>query len=430
MLVVLAALAFPTVILAQGPGRGGPLGRGMGRGVGHDASMAVDRAGFHFLLRNNGSIERSVTELPNGVRTRTTSQDAEVAAQIRAHVAAMYGRMKEGRPVRRWDPLFAALFEKSDQVALAITEVPGGVEVVETSTEPEAIALIQAHAKVVSGFVERGFAEARLAHPVPGAIPAKSAKQHPTTTDQSLQRLRQLSAEFDRVYIPALALTNQGRRSPSLEALRRLNERLVAMRRQARDTKSDDQELLFKGTADVVAEAARLAQSGDFLEAHETLEPLRDQLASRRRSLGVDYRLDVLSDYHAVMEAIVKPANGADPNLLDAAALDRLRQQAASAAAIWARVEQTKFDTSYAPLSDAQKQNVEPLVQANREAISRLNRALREGDATEVLGAAVAIKPPFAKLYMSFGDFSGLAENASSTPATQKNYPPISTEEE
>ncbi|TWT95421.1 hypothetical protein Pla108_35690 [Botrimarina colliarenosi] len=392
--------------------------------------MAVDRAGFHFLLRNNGSIKRSVTELPNGVRTRTTSQDAEVAAQIRAHVTAMYGRMKEGRPVRRWDPLFAALFEKADQVALAITEVPGGVEVVETSTEPEAIALIQAHAKVVSGFVERGFAEARLAHPTPDATPAEPAAQHPTATEPSLHRLRQLSAEFDCSYIPALALTNQGRQSPSLEALRRLSERLVAMRRQTRDTKSDDQELLFKGTADIVAEAARLAQSGDFLAAHETLEPLRDQLASRRRSLGVDYRLDVLSDYHAVMESIVKPANDADPNLLDAAALDRLRQQATSAAAIWARVEQTNFDTAYAPLSDAQKQSVGSLVQANREAISRLNRALREGDAAEVLGAAIAIKPPFAKLYMSFGDFSGLAKNASRALATQQNYPPVSTEEE
>ncbi len=416
-LTVMVAFAVPMAAIAQGPGRGGGPGRGMGRGMGRDASMASDQAGFHFLLRNHEAITRTVTELPNGVRTRTTSDDAEVAAQIRTHVTAMYGRMKDGRPIRRWDPLFAALFAKADQVALEITEIPGGVEVVETSGDREGVALIQAHAKVVSGFVARGFAEAQATHPIPAATRDNPATQQPATQRPAKELYLQLSAEFDRVYIPALALTNQGIPKPSLKALERLSERLVAIRQQALEATPDGQEDLFNGTTEVVAAAMRLAQGGELTNAHEALEPLREQLASRRRSLGVDYRLDVLSDYHAVMEAIVKPAKDADPIRLDAAALDRLGEQAATAAAVWARVEQTNFDTAYAPLSSEPAQSLESLLHANREAITRLHRALREGDETEVLSAAVGIKPPFAQLYLSFGDFSGLTEAASKAPA-------------
>ena len=44
-----------------------------------------------------------------------------------------------------------------------------GVRVTETSEDPYVVTLIQAHAKVVSGFVERGFAEAMRNHLIPDA---------------------------------------------------------------------------------------------------------------------------------------------------------------------------------------------------------------------------------------------------------------------
>ncbi|QDU89673.1 Cytochrome c551 peroxidase precursor [Pirellulimonas nuda] len=423
---VLMAFALPMTAPAQGPARGGPPGGVMGRGMGRDASMAADQAGFHFLLLNHGSIERSVTELPDGVRTQTTSADAEVAAQIRTHVAAMHRRMEQGRPVRRWDPLMAALFEKADLVDLEIAEIPGGIEATETSTDPETIALIQEHAKVVSGFVARGFAEAQLSHPTSGAIRESKPTPRTETQPQAKQRLLKQSAEFDRVYIPALALTNQGLQKPSLEALTRLREWLVAMREGPVEATSGDRPSLFDGAEQVVSESIRLAQAGELLKAHATLEPLREQLAARRRASDVDYPLDVLSDYHAVMEAIVKPAKDADASRLDAAAFERLRQQAAAAASVWARVEQTNFHVEGAGPRDEQLQQLESLIRANREAISRLNQALRGGDAAQVLAAAVGIKPPFAKLYMSFGDFTGLTKRASSAagaPAAP-NAPP------
>ena len=44
-----------------------------------------------------------------------------------------------------------------------------GVRVTETSEDPYVVKLIQAHAKVVSGFVERGFVEAKKNPPIPDA---------------------------------------------------------------------------------------------------------------------------------------------------------------------------------------------------------------------------------------------------------------------
>jgi len=54
-----------------------------------------------------------------------------------------------------------------------------GVRVTETSEDPYVVKLIQAHAKVVSGFVDRGFAEAMKNHPIPDATGSTSLVAKP-----------------------------------------------------------------------------------------------------------------------------------------------------------------------------------------------------------------------------------------------------------
>jgi hypothetical protein len=79
----------------------------------------------------------------------------------------MYKRMKSGRPVRHWDPLFVELFKHADKMAMKIEKTEKGVKVTSTSDDPKAVKLIQAHADVLNKFVEKGFAEAHKEHPVP-----------------------------------------------------------------------------------------------------------------------------------------------------------------------------------------------------------------------------------------------------------------------
>jgi intracellular sulfur oxidation DsrE/DsrF family protein len=149
---------------AQGFGRGN---RGRGGRQGPDDRHQADQQVFQFLLQNHSRITRTVKELPNGVETVTESSDPGIADKIKEHVKWMAYRVEEIHPIRMRDPLFAELFRHADKIRMNYQKTEKGVKVVETSDDPYVVGLIQAHANVVSKFVERGFAEAMKNHKVP-----------------------------------------------------------------------------------------------------------------------------------------------------------------------------------------------------------------------------------------------------------------------
>src|SRR5579864_8031858 len=68
--------------LAQGPMLGGPNGVGPGMmmmGMGHDSATMVQLSAIHELIVNHDHIKRTVTNLPNGIRTVTESDDPQIA---------------------------------------------------------------------------------------------------------------------------------------------------------------------------------------------------------------------------------------------------------------------------------------------------------------------------------------------------------------
>ncbi len=146
-------------------GRGRGRGRGMGRGP--DPRTRADQNVFHYLLEHHQDVRRSVKRLDNGVETLTESDNPEVTAKIQEHVASMHQRIKEGRGLRFWDELFAAIFKQHASIAMTVENTKRGVKVRETSEDPGVVALIQAHAEAVSRFVALGFAEAQRNHPLP-----------------------------------------------------------------------------------------------------------------------------------------------------------------------------------------------------------------------------------------------------------------------
>lgn len=133
----------------------------------HVNSKREDRDIFHFLLEHHDKITRSVTSLENGVETITESTDPAVAVKIQEHVASMYQRVEDGRPLRMWDELYREIFAHADKIEMKIANTENGISVTETSEDPYVARLIQAHAKVVTGFSERGFDEARQNHTPP-----------------------------------------------------------------------------------------------------------------------------------------------------------------------------------------------------------------------------------------------------------------------
>lgn len=138
------------------------------------------QAVFHELLGAHERITRTIEDLPDGVRTTTTSDDPQVAALIRLHVRQMYARFGAGMPVRRWDPLFAELVARYRSIDMVYQDVPGGITVTQTSEDPQVVLLIRQHAhRAVSEFVARGFDRAGEPTPLPEGYAAPAASPPP-----------------------------------------------------------------------------------------------------------------------------------------------------------------------------------------------------------------------------------------------------------
>ena len=82
-----------------------PDGMGHGMMMMHqgDQAFGADMQLVHGMLQNNEKIKRTVTNLPDGIRTVTESDDPKLTQAIQAHVASMR-RPPWTRPSsRRWD---------------------------------------------------------------------------------------------------------------------------------------------------------------------------------------------------------------------------------------------------------------------------------------------------------------------------------------
>lgn len=144
------------------------MSRGDMPAMGDMAGMMEAMPVIHELLVNHDEIRREVEEIPGGVRTLTTSENPRITEAIRLHVAQMKERVENGRPIRMMDPLFREIFEHHEKIEMTIEEVPGGVRVTETSSDPQVVLLIRQHARrAVSEFVAQGMSRAMQPTPLP-----------------------------------------------------------------------------------------------------------------------------------------------------------------------------------------------------------------------------------------------------------------------
>jgi hypothetical protein len=150
----------------MGPGMRGQMGPGMmGMGmIGGNATMN-ERRDLHDLFSNHDKIKRTVTNLPDGIRTATESDDPQVAATIKKHVAEMGTRVEEGRdpdlPIET--PALHAIFRDKDKIKTAYETTEKGVIIVQTSTDATAVKALQDHAAEVTDLAQRGMVAAHEA---------------------------------------------------------------------------------------------------------------------------------------------------------------------------------------------------------------------------------------------------------------------------
>src|SRR5450759_4135836 len=110
----------PGMMRGMGAGAGvefhGPMGGSMAGRMQHDDAMFADMRLVHELLVNHDRIKRTGTNLPNGIRTVTESDDPQVAQAIKAHVASMTQRLSTGQEFNMFSHTLPALFENKDKI--------------------------------------------------------------------------------------------------------------------------------------------------------------------------------------------------------------------------------------------------------------------------------------------------------------------------
>lgn len=137
------------------------MGPGMGRGpVGmlttQDTNSAADMGIAMNLVHENTKILRTVTRLPDGIKTVTESDDPKIAQDIKAHVASMSGRLDSGREFNIFSTTLPVIFDNAKNIKSTVEYTAKGAIVTRTSKDPKVATALQAHASEVTELVKEG----------------------------------------------------------------------------------------------------------------------------------------------------------------------------------------------------------------------------------------------------------------------------------
>ena len=110
------------------------------------------------IFQNHKEIKRTVTNIENGIKTETYSENLEIRAAIVSHVTAMITRIQEGRnpKVLIQSPTLDKLFNNYDKIETSIELTDTGIAVIQTSEDPKVVELLQTHASEINDMVEKG----------------------------------------------------------------------------------------------------------------------------------------------------------------------------------------------------------------------------------------------------------------------------------
>lgn len=170
------AVGLGTYAFAQSPEQGPPfkhkmpagmmhgVGPGM-MGMGHDSATMAQMGAIHELFLNHDRITRTVTNLPDGIRTVTESADPRIAQLIKEHVASSNTQVESGKDpgLPMESTALHAIFKNYDKIETKVETTEKGVVVVQTSTDTPTVAALQQHASEVTDFVKEGMAAMRTA---------------------------------------------------------------------------------------------------------------------------------------------------------------------------------------------------------------------------------------------------------------------------
>ena len=133
------------------------MGMGM-MGMRHDSATMAQMRVIHEMVVNHDRIERTVTDLPNGIRTVTTSTDPALARLIKDHVLTMDQRVSRGDDpgLPMESEALRVIFRGKDKIHTVTDTTATGVMVVQTSSDSSIVVALQQHAAEVTDLLRRG----------------------------------------------------------------------------------------------------------------------------------------------------------------------------------------------------------------------------------------------------------------------------------
>ncbi len=110
------------------------------------------------IFKNHKEIKRTVTNLDNGIKTETYSNNEEIRSAIVNHVMLMVTRIQENRnpKVMIQSPTLDKLFNNFDKIETSIELTETGIAVIQTSEDIKVVKLLQSHASEINDMVEKG----------------------------------------------------------------------------------------------------------------------------------------------------------------------------------------------------------------------------------------------------------------------------------
>ena len=110
------------------------------------------------LFQKHNEIKRLVENIPNGIITVTETDNEELRSSIIDHVTMMVTRLQEEKnpQVIIQSPTLHEIFKYYDEIETEIELTEKGISVIQTSENPEVVALLQQHASEISDMVDRG----------------------------------------------------------------------------------------------------------------------------------------------------------------------------------------------------------------------------------------------------------------------------------
>jgi hypothetical protein len=219
----------------------------------------------------------------------------------------------------------------------------------------------------------------------------------------------QAMAGFDRAYIPALSLSNQGALEKTRKAALLLMRAWAKLKADYRGYSGDDRwQTAFERVDEILAEAMDRVEKPDLPGFHEALEGVREIFTGLRGEYSIGYYIDYLNLYHETMEKIAGLGKVDSPEKLGEDKIKAIASLAPEAIRRWKDLAGAPFDPKAYQFDAAKTGDLRNAVAAIGESVNRLETALQSRDRGAIAAASQDLRPPYVKTFLMFGDFSGL----------------------